>query len=304
MNHVTAAPVKGRDFGLWIDRRLPVLFIAPVVGILLTLAIGPLLFIFITSFTSWELVSSAPPQFIWFRNYLNIALDSRFWNAMKNTLILLIGGVGLQLILGLTTALLLNREFRLKRVVTSLFLIPITIAPVVVGFQWRVIYHESFGPLNYIIRALHLGNGFAWLADTRTALPSILVAEVWQWTPFVTIVLLAGLQSISPRVYEAANVDGATPWQVFRRVTLPLLKPTIIIVALFRVMDVFKIFDLVFLLTGGGPGTASESVSLYTYINGFRYFSMGYATALAVIQLVIVTIICMNLVRMMKVRGA
>ncbi|MDI7247034.1 MAG: sugar ABC transporter permease [Bacillota bacterium] len=304
MNRVTAAPVKGRDFNSWIDKRLPVLFVAPVVGILLTLAIGPLLFIFITSFMSWELVSAAAPQFIWFRNYLNIVLDSRFWNAMKNTLILLVGGVGLQLVLGLITALLLNREFKLKRVVTSLFLIPITIAPVVVGFQWRVIYHESFGPLNYIIRMLRLGNGFAWLADTRTALFSILVAEVWQWTPFVTIVLLAGLQSISPRVYEAANVDGATPWQVFRRVTLPLLKPTIIIVALFRVMDVFKIFDLVFLLTGGGPGTASESVSLYTYINGFRYFSMGYATALAVIQLLIVTIICMNLVKMMKVRRA
>lgn len=304
MNHGGIAPAKARDLSLWTDKKLPVLFITPVVGILLTLAIGPLLFIFITSFTSWELVSMAPPQFVWFGNYASILVDGRFWNAMKNTLILLVGGVGLQLVLGLVTALLLNREFKLKKLVTSLFLIPITIAPVVVGFQWRVIYHESFGPLNYIIRALHLGNGFAWLADTRTALFSILVAEVWQWTPFVTIVLLAGLQSISPRVYEAANVDGATPWQVFRRVTFPLLKPTIIIVMLFRLMDVFKIFDLVFLLTGGGPGSASESVSLYTYINGFRYFSLGYATALAVIQLVIVTVICMRLVKMMKVGRA
>lgn len=170
----------------------------------------------------------------------------------------------------------------------------------VVGFQWRIIYHESFGPLNYIIRILGLGNGFAWLADTRTALLSILIAEVWQWTPFVTVLLLAGLQSISPRVYEAANVDGALPSQVFWKVTLPLLKPAIIIAALFRVMDVFKISDLVFLLTGGGPGSASESLSLYTCINGFRYFSMGYATALAVIQLVIVTVISMRLVKFMK----
>jgi len=304
MSQGSIAPVNPQDTGTWIDRKLPVLFITPVVAILIALAAGPLLFMLIASLTSWELVSMAPPSFNWFANYVQVLTDSRFWNAMKNTFILLVAGVGLQLILGLVIALLLNREFRLKKLVTSLFLIPITIAPVVVGFQWRVIYHESFGPLNYIIRALNLGNGYAWLADTRTALLSVLIAEVWQWTPFVMIVLLAGLQSISPRIYEAANVDGATPWQVFKRVTLPLLKPTIIIVALFRVMDVFKIFDLVFLLTGGGPGSASESLSLYTYINGFRYFSMGYACTLAVIQVIIVTIICMRLVKMMKVGGA
>lgn len=299
MNRGTTAARQQRDLSLWIDKRLPVLFVAPTVTILLLLAIGPLLFIFGVSLTNWELVSANPPKFAWFANYVQVFSDSRFWNAMKNTLILLVFGVGLQLLLGLITALLLNREFRLKKLVTSLFLIPITIAPVVAGFQWRVIYHESFGPLNYIIRLLHLGSGRAWLADTSTALLSILVAEVWQWTPFVTLVLLAGLQSISPRVYEAANVDGASPAKVFWRVTLPLLKPTMIIVALFRIMDVFKIFDLVFLLTGGGPGSASESVSLYTYITGFRYFSMGYATALAVIQLIIVTIVSKRLVKMM-----
>ncbi|MGE5597770.1 MAG: carbohydrate ABC transporter permease [Bacteroidota bacterium] len=291
---------RTRELPVWLDRKLPVIFLSPVVTILVLLAAGPLLFMFVASLLSWELVSLSPPRFTWLSNYLRILLDARFWNALRNTGYLLVGGVGLQVLLGLITAMLLNREFRLKRLVTSLFLIPITIAPVVVGFQWRVIYHESFGPLNYILKSLGLGNGFAWLADTRTALLSILLAEVWQWTPFVTIVLLAGLQSISPRVYEAANVDGAKPWQVFRRITLPLLKPTLIIVALFRVMDVFKIFDLVFLLTGGGPGSASESVSLYTYINGFRYFSMGYATALAVIQVIIINIIAMNLVKVMK----
>ncbi|MCR4426727.1 MAG: hypothetical protein NUW23_11185 [Firmicutes bacterium] len=120
--------VRPKDFGLWLDRRLPVLFVAPVVGILLLLAIGPLLFILITSFTSWELVSAASPQFIWFENYARMFTDSRFWNAVLNTSILLIAGVGLQLLLGLSTALLLNRDFRLKRLVTSVFLIPITIA--------------------------------------------------------------------------------------------------------------------------------------------------------------------------------
>ncbi len=299
MNRATAAAAPARDGSLWIDKRLPKLFMAPTVILLLALAIGPLLFVFGVSLTNWELVSMGSPKFVWLSNYVQVFQDARFWNAAKNTGIVLVAGVGLQLLFGLITALLLNREFRLKKLVTSLFLIPITIAPVVVGFQWRVIYHESFGPLNYLIRLLGLGQGRAWLADTSTALFSILIAEVWQWTPFVTIVLLAGLQSISPRVYEAANVDGASPWKVFWRVTLPLLKPTVIIVALFRVMDVFKIFDLVFLLTGGGPGSASESLSLYTYITGFRYFSMGYATALAVIQLMIVTVISKQLVKMM-----
>jgi multiple sugar transport system permease protein len=298
----TAEAIRQRawDLPVWLDRKMPVIFIAPVMAILVLLAVGPLLFVFVTSLLSWELVSQAAPKFAWLGNYLKALTDARFWNALKNTGILLVIGVGCQMLLGLGTALLLNREFPLKRLVTALFLIPITVAPVVVGFQWRVIYHESFGPLNHILRALRLGDGFAWLADTRTALLSILIAEVWQWTPFVTVVLLAGLQSISPRVYEAGNVDGASPWQVFWRITMPLLKPTLIIVALFRVMDVFKIFDLVFLLTGGGPGSASESVSLYTYINGFRYFSMGYATALAVIQIIIINVISLNLVKVMK----
>lgn len=304
MSHTALPKTGSRNFGVWLDKRLPVIFVAPVVAILLTLAIGPLLFILVTSFTSLNLVSPAPPHFIWFENYARALTDHRFWNALVNTLVLLIGGVGLQLLLGLSTALLLNREFRLKGLVTSLVLIPITIAPVVVGFQWRVIFHDAFGPLNYLIGAMGLGEGPAWLGDTRTALLAILIAELWQWTPFVTVVLLAGLQSISPRVYEAANVDGAGPLQVFWRVTLPLLKPMLIIVAVFRIMDVFRIFDLVAILTGGGPGSATETLSLYTFLVGFRHFSMGYASALAVIQLIIVTVICMWLVKHMKRQGA
>jgi multiple sugar transport system permease protein len=209
-------------------------------------------------------------------------------------------GIITKSILGLILALLLNREFKLKKVAITILALPIMITPVVIGFNWRIIYHEHFGPLNYIIRLLRLGSGASWIADPKLALISIFIVDTWQWTPFVTLILLA----IPRQVYEASNVDGATSWQIFRRVTLPLLRPMFVLVVLFRTIWIFKIFDPVFILTGGGPGTATETLSLYTYINGFKLWRIGYTSTLAVFQLIIMNIVATIFVRKFMRRGS
>jgi multiple sugar transport system permease protein len=288
--------------GLRGQRRVAAAMAAPGLAILVLLAIGPLIFMVLNSFRAWELVSPAPPQFVGFGNYVRVFKDPRFWNALRNTLLLLLLGLAIQIPLGLLIALLFNRDFPLKRVATGFFMIPVMITPVVSGFNWRLIYHEQFGPLNFLIRTLHLGGGRAWIAEPEIAIYAILALDTWQWTPFVAMVLLAGLQSIPRQVYEATNVDGATGWQAFWRVTLPMLMPTFVLVVLLRTIFILRIFDPVMILTGGGPGSATETLSVYTYLTGFRYFSMGYTSALAVIQLVILTIIA-NLFLSLTGRG-
>jgi len=181
-------------------------------------------------------------------------------------------------------------------------LIPVMIAPVVAGFQFRMIYHDQFGPLNYMIELLTFGKwrGFAWVADPNVALTAVMLTDVWQWTPFLMLIVLAGLQSISPELYEAARVDGATPWGSFRHITVPLLLPFVVIGILIRAMDCFKLFDIIYLVTGGGPGNITETVSFYTYLQGFKFFSLGYTAALAFVQLIVIIIIAQIFLKFLR----
>jgi multiple sugar transport system permease protein len=268
----------------------------PSVIVLAITVIGPMGFLLYASFFDWSLTAIVPARFAWFYNFGLLLKDARFWNAFKNTLILMIAGISVQSILGLIIAFLLNREFRLKKLAITTIALPIMITPVVLGFNWRLIYHEHYGPLNYII-SLFGGTGASWIADPNLALFSIFLVDTWHWTPFVTLILLAGLQSIPRQVYEATNVDGATGWQTFWRVTLPLLRPMFVLVILFRVIWIFKIFDPVFILTGGGPGTTSETLSLYTYTSWVKYWKVGYTSALALVQLIFMIIVATIFVR-------
>ncbi len=285
------------------QRRFAMLMGIPALIVLLILVAPILFYILKNSFYDITLTVPRPPEFVGGANYAAVFKDTRFLNALKNTGILLVLGISIQSILGLIIALLLNRDFRFKRLAITLLAIPIMITPVVAGFNWRMIYNEHFGPLNFILNALHISEGISWTADPSVALYSILIVDIWQWTPFVALILLAGLQSIPKQVYEASNVDGATPVQTFFRVTLPLLKPMFILVILFRTIWIFKIFDPVYILTGGGPGTSTETLSVYTYVEGFRYWRIGYTSALAVVQLMMMTVVASVFVRLMKRKG-
>jgi len=284
-------------------RGASILFLVPAMVTLLGITVFPLLYELRLAFSSWELTISTESEFIGFQNFIDIFLnDKRFWSSMRVTAILTGGGVTIQLILGTGLALLLNRLHAWRTPFVSLLLIPVMIAPVVAGFQFRMIYHDQFGPLNYMIELLTFGKwrGFAWVADPNVALTAVMLTDVWQWTPFLMLIVLAGLQSISPELYEAARVDGATPWGSFRHITVPLLLPFVVIGILIRAMDCFKLFDIIYLVTGGGPGNITETVSFYTYLQGFKFFSLGYTAALAFVQLIVIIIIAQIFLKFLR----
>jgi multiple sugar transport system permease protein len=287
---------------LW-KRRVPILFVLPAAITLLAITIFPLVYELRLAFMSWELTTSTPARFVGLQNFGKALFrDQRFWNSMGVTMRLIVFGTSIQLVAGTGLALLLNRLRRSRTILVSLFLIPVMIAPVVAGFQFRMIYHDQFGPLNYIIELVTGGRwrGFAWIADPKVALFAVMFTDIWQWTPFLMLIVLAGLQSISPEMYEAAEVDGASRLQTFARVTLPLIFPVIVIGILIRAMDSFKLFDIIYLVTGGGPGDITETISFYTYLQGFKFFSVGYTAAMAFLQLIVITIIAQVFVRFQK----
>ena len=284
-------------------REASILFLVPAMVTLLGITVFPLLYELRLAFSSWELTISTQSEFVGFQNFIDIAMnDPRFWSSMRVTAILTAGGVTIQLILGTGLALLLNRLHAWRTPFVSLLLIPVMIAPVVAGFQFRMIYHDQFGPLNYLFELLTFGKwrGFAWVADPNVALTAVMLTDIWQWTPFLMLIVLAGLQSISPKLYEAARVDGATAWGSFRHITVPLLLPFVVIGILIRAMDCFKLFDIIYLVTGGGPGNITETVSFYTYLQGFKFFSLGYTAALAFVQLVVIIVIAQIFLKFLR----
>jgi multiple sugar transport system permease protein len=284
-------------------RGASILFLVPAMVTLLGITVFPLLYELRLAFSSWELAISSEPEFVGFQNFIDIVLnDKRFWSSMRVTAILTGGGVTIQLILGTGLALLLNRLHAWRTPFVSLMLIPVMIAPVVAGFQFRMIYHDQFGPLNYMFELLTFGKwrGFAWIADPNVALTAVMLTDIWQWTPFLMLIVLAGLQSISPELYEAARVDGATAWGSFRHITVPLLLPFVVIGILIRAMDCFKLFDIIYLVTGGGPGNITETVSFYTYLQGFKFFSLGYTAALAFVQLIVIIVIAQIFLKFLR----
>ncbi len=268
------------------------MFLLPAALLILLFSIFPLVFSFGVSFLSWDLSRlQGGIQFAGLNNFIQLVQDQRFKNTAGVTLKFVLGSVALQYVLGFGVALLLNREIRFRRFFRVVFLIPMMLTPAAVGYLGRMLFNETQGPVNDLIR--HLGGPTVpWLSGPGFALPSLILIDTWEWTPFLIIVLLAGLQSLPPEAIEAAEVDGASTWQIFWRVTFPLMVPTSVTVILIRALEAFKLFDIVAVMTGGGPGTSTESVTWYTYLTALTYGRLGYASAMAYSLLVMVTIFC------------
>jgi len=282
------------------EKYLPLILLLPVFILLISVTIYPFLYGVYLSLSSYNIITGL--SFRGLGNYVDAFKDPRFLNALVITFIFVGLAVTLEFLLGLGIALLVNRDFWLKRVIVSLIYIPMIMAPVAAALMWRMLYNADYGPVNYFLLRLNLtGRKIAWLAETKYALHSLIVVDTWQWTPFMFLVLYAGLQSVPPELKEAARIDGASNWQSFRHISLPSLLPFIILAFLFRTMDAFKIFDAVSVLTKGGPGTSTEVVSWLGYLTGFTYFRLGYAAAMAMILYVIVLIISQLLLK--KIRG-
>lgn len=262
--------------------------VAPCLLFLLLVGLYPTVYVFALAFSRYQ--PGGTLEFVGLLNFARALQSPRFWNGLYVTGWFAILSVAIQLVFGFIMGLALQQvRARIRQIVTTLFLIPMMITPAIVAVLWRLIYHPRFGPLNYVLTLMGI-QGPTWVSSPIWALPALVVADIWQWTPFMTILLLAGLQSLSQEVFEAAHVDGATPWRAFLDMTLPLMKPFIFLAVFLRVIDAFKLFDLVFVLSRGGPGDLTESIAYYTYVTGFKYFDLGLAAALSVLQLIVIII--------------
>lgn len=265
------------------DRVLRWLMPAPAVLLLAGFTLIPLVRTFYLGFTS--VAYGRDVTWIGLGNYGQLLADSLFWVALGQTFVFAALAVAGELMLGFAIALLLWGEVsRWRAVFRTLFMIPMVLSPVVVGITWRALLNPNFGWVNHLLGI----PGFQWLSDPDRALYTLAAVDVWQWTPFMFVILLSGLQGVPGDVLEAAEVDGASPVRRFVDVVWPLMLPFTVVAVLLRAIDAFKIFDLVYNLTGGGPGTATETISFYLYRIAFRQFDLGYAAAVSVVLSLIV----------------
>jgi multiple sugar transport system permease protein len=271
--------------------------LSPAVIALAALTIFPFLSNLYNSLHEYSLTSPNSKDFILLGNYTKILFqDADFWHALTVSAYFTVGAVALEILLGLVIASLLNREFAGRGLLLTIFIVPMAATPIAITFVWRMMFSPSLGILNYLVKLIGLPAS-NWVADSNIVIPCLILVDAWQWTPFVILVLLAGLMSLPPEPMEAAAMDGANRWQVFRHITLPLLEPFIMLAVLFRTIDAFKAFDLIFVMTTGGPGNASESLNILTFRQGFQFLNMGYAAALSIIMLVIIIVISQLLLK-------
>lgn len=276
------------------ERGLGAAFLTPAVLLVLALLVGPFAYTLILSLT--DLSYSTPGQdgnFVGVANYRRLLGDAVFWRSTLTTLRFVASAVALELLLGFAVALLLARQVGRSRVLMPLILVPMMLAPVAVGLLWKLVLQGDFGMVTHTLRELGvLGAETSPLGDPAHALTAMVLIDVWQWTPFVVLVILAGLLGLPRAPFEAAMMDGAGRWRIFRDVTLPLLRPLLAMVVLLRVIDAFKEFDKVFVMTGGGPGTSTELLSLYVYRINFRNWDLGYGAVCAFMVYLVVLILC------------
>jgi len=266
-------------------------YLLPTILILVGVVIFPLIYALNLSFHRWDSFTQTIGNFVGFRNYYRLLFrDPRFWNAFRNSFVLWGVAGSAQIVLGLFIALLMNRIFLFHRVVKAVILLPMLVLPVGAAHMWSLIFNPLFGPINYILEILSLPK-VDWLGSPQFAMTSIIITDIWQWTPFCYLILYAGMQGIPLEVYDAAKVDGAGSWQTVFSVTIPLLKRVFLVVILFRSIDLFRIFDTIYVLTSGGPAGATETMPFYTYILGFKRFDMDRAAALSFVLVIIVSII-------------
>ena len=267
------------------DPRIGWAYVAPALAIVLLVALFPL------AWTLWESLHRHDLRMPWLgrpfvglANYAEIFRDARFWGALGHTAFFAVTSIALELVLGLFLALALNETFRGRGVVRAAVLVPWAIPTVVAALLWRFMFDSQAGIANAILLSLGvLNRPVVWFIDATTAWIPVILADVWKTTPFVALLLLAGLQNIDKSLYEAAEVDGASAWWRLSRITIPLLKPTILVALIFRTLDAFRVFDLVYALTGGGPGTATEPIALYTHNTILQNLRFGYGSALSVV---------------------
>jgi multiple sugar transport system permease protein len=260
----------------------------PAVAAVLLMLAFPLVYTLFMSVQDWTISSTAEPQFVGLDNYVNLfAADARFRNSIVVTFYFTILGVTIQTVLGVTLALLFNRQFWGRGLLRTLAILPMVATPVAIALIFVMMFHPTLGVLNYFVTSLGLP-AWTWTYSSGTVIPALAIVDTWQWTPLIMLICLAGLAALPHEPYEAAMIDGASKAQMLWLITLPLLRPTIVTAVLFRLIDSLKTFDIIFVMTQGGPGGASDTINLYLFNTAFSYFRMGQASSMVVIFFAII----------------
>lgn len=269
--------------------RVKYLFIWPAFLLVLLITLFPLIYALTVSFQAIRIAPPAPPRFVGFDNYADILASARFWGSIWTTTVIVFVSVALQYVVGFGLALTLHHNVPGAALYRVTFLLPMFLAPVGVALIARMLFHPVLGPVNELMSVFGAAN-IPFLTDPNLAVAVLITVDVWQWTPFVILLMLAGLQGLPQEVFEAARVDNISAWRRFWDITFPMLLPLSTAVVFIRLIEGFKIIDTVFVLTGGGPGTATETLTLFAYREGFKKFNLGYTSALSFLFLIVVIV--------------
>ncbi|MFA6967893.1 carbohydrate ABC transporter permease [Bosea sp. (in: a-proteobacteria)] len=268
------------------------LFAAPAVLVVTAVIVFPWLFTLYMSGHDWKI--GGGPEFVGLQNFAELFRDTRFLESMGHTLYFTVLAVVLPIIFGTAAALVFHREFPFRGVLRTIFVMPMMATPVAVALVWTMMFHPQLGVLNYLLSLVGIGPQ-SWVYSPDTVIPTLILVEVWHWTPLVMLIVLGGLAGLPREPYESALIDGANAWHMFRHITLPLVWPFIMVAIVIRTIDALKAFDTIFVITQGGPGTASETLNIFLYLQAFQFYKIGYASAVVVIFFVIVIMLSLLL---------
>ena len=291
-----------RVFHRFTDKHFDILMILPALIVLLCMVGGPLIYTIGLSFTDWHISSVKKPVFAGVVNFVKIFQDPYLYEALWVTFTFTFGSLFFQVLIGVALAEFLNRQFRGIGVVRSVLVLPMASTPVAISILWRLMLHPTLGILNYFLSELGIG-GQAWFSQHSTVIPALIVVDVWHWTPIIMLIAMAGMASIDRTLYEAGVIDGASKFQMFWRITLPLIRPAVVVAVMLRLMDSLKTFDMIYVVTNGGPGNASRILNLLIFDQAFRYFRMGYASSMVIFMTVLMMGLTLALIRIRRARS-
>ncbi|MGV1957624.1 carbohydrate ABC transporter permease [Agrobacterium sp. 22-214-1] len=260
-------------------------FVIPALIVISAVIVFPWVFTLWMSAHRWTL--GQEQSFIGFENYIRLAGDIRFWESLWHTLIYTVLSVVAPLFLGTLAALVFDAQFPLRGFLRGVFVMPMMATPVAIALVWTMMFHPQLGVLNYLLSLIGIGP-LEWIYNQSTVIPSLVLVETWQWTPLVMLIVLGGLAAVPREPYESAEIDGANAWQKFRYLTMPMIAPFLMIAVIIRSIDAVKSFDIIYAMTQGGPGTASETINIYLYNTAFAYYDIGYGSAMAVVFFIII----------------
>lgn len=291
-NEQQSAKVKNSD-GRFTPSYWP--FVVPALVIVVAVIVFPWAFTLWMSVNEWHL--GGEKSFVGFANFVRLAGDARFWQSMGHTVVYTVLSVVAPLFLGTIAALVFDSKLPMRGLLRGIFVMPMMATPVAVALVWTMMFHPQLGVLNYLLSLIGIGPQ-EWIFNQNTVIPSLVLVETWQWTPLVMLIVLGGLAAMPRDPFESAEIDGANGWQKFRYITFPMILPFMMVAVIIRSIDALKSFDIIFAMTQGGPGTASETINIYLYNVAFAYYDIGYGSAIAVVFFIVIITMSLTLLHL------